>query len=79
MMRRANRFLQAKESLMHKHKRECRTLCQTNGLTVLRLEQRSKHLAVICAEGMVIMPSTPSDRRWRRNAKAYIRRIAQHS
>lgn len=60
---------------MHKHRRECQTLCEANGLTVLRVEHRSKHLAVICAEGLVIMPSTPSDRRWRYNAAACIKRM----
>lgn len=62
---------------MHKHHRDCRKLCEVNGLTVLCVEHRSKHLAVICAEGMVIMPSTPGDHRWRHKAAAYIRRIAR--
>ena len=64
---------------MQKHKRECQNLCQSNGLTVLRLEHRRKHLAVICAEGMVIMPSTPSDHRWRIKARSHIRRLAHSS
>lgn len=62
---------------MHKHRRDCRSLCEANGLTVLRVEHRAKHLAVICAEGMVIMPGTPSDQRWRHNAAAQARRMAR--
>jgi hypothetical protein len=62
---------------MHKHRRDCRMLCEVNGLKVLRLEHRSKHLAVVCAEGIVIMPGTPSDYRWRYRAAAYIRRISR--
>jgi adenosyl cobinamide kinase/adenosyl cobinamide phosphate guanylyltransferase len=62
---------------MHKHHRDCRSICENNGLTVLRVEHRSKHLAVVCEEGMIIMPSTPSDRRWRYNASAQARRIVR--
>ena len=65
------------EAPMHKHRRDCRTICEANGLNVLHVEHRSKHLAVVCEEGMIIMPSTPSDRRWRHNAAAQARRIAR--
>ena len=63
---------------MNKHRRECRSLCEAGGLHVLHVQHLSKHLAVMCAEGMVIMPSTPSDRRWRYNASAFIRRLAKN-
>jgi hypothetical protein len=62
---------------MNKHQRDCRSLCEASGLTVLRVEHRAKHLAVVCAEGMVIMPATPSDRRWRQKAAAHARRMAR--
>lgn len=61
---------------MNKHIRECRSLCANGGLSILRVENRGKHLAVVCEEGRVFMPSTPSDRRWRYNARSYIRKLA---
>lgn len=64
---------------MHKHRRDCRSICEANGLNVLRVEHRRKHLAVVCEEGMVIMPATPSDHRWRHKAAAYARRMARGS
>jgi hypothetical protein len=70
-------FLLELEVLMHKHRRDCRAICEANGLTVLRVEHRSKHLAVVCEEGLVIMPGTPGDRRWRDNAAAQVRRMAR--
>ncbi|MDP2738983.1 MAG: hypothetical protein Q8O82_09885 [Pseudorhodobacter sp.] len=62
---------------MRKHHRDCMSLCASAGLTVLGAEQRGHHWAVVCAEGRVFMPSTPSDWRWRRNALAIARRMAE--
>ena len=62
---------------MNKHRRDCVALCAGAGLTVLGVEQRGRHWAVVCAEGRVIMPSTPSDFRWRRNARAFARRLVE--
>lgn len=62
---------------MRKHHKECRSLCESNGLKVLRLEHRSKHLAVICEEGMIMFACTPSDHRWRHKAASHIRRMAR--
>jgi len=61
---------------MHKHRRDCLSLCADAGLTVLGVEPRGRHWAVVCEEGRVFMPCTPSDRRWRRNALAQARRMA---
>ena len=64
---------------MNKHARECRSLCEKSGLSVLALEQRGKRIAVVCTTGTVILPRTPSDCRWQKNALAQARRIAdQH-
>jgi hypothetical protein len=60
---------------MSKHKRECIELCRAEGLTVIGSRNRGKHWAVTCAEGEIIFPSTPSDRRWRYNARAFVRRL----
>lgn len=62
---------------MHKHLRDCRQICTSSGLTVVGLHHRGKHLSVVCAEGEIIMPSTPSDRRWRHNAASFARRMAR--
>jgi hypothetical protein len=62
---------------MCKHRRDCISLCREAGLTVIRVENRGRHLGIRCAEGLIILPSTPSDRRWRYNAIAVARRIAQ--
>lgn len=62
---------------MNKHMRECRAICVSNGLSVIGLRHRGKRLSVLCEEGELIMPSTPSDYRWRYNAAAHARRIAR--
>jgi hypothetical protein len=61
---------------MNKHARECRSLCEKSGLSVLALEQRGKRIAVVCTAGTVIVPRSPSDCRWQKNALAQARRIA---
>lgn len=61
---------------MNKHTRECRSLCEKSGLLVLALEQRGKRIAVVCTAGTVIVPRSPSDCRWQKNALAQARRIA---
>ena len=61
---------------MNKHYRDCVSLCREGGLTVVGSEQRGRHWAVVCAEGRVFFPCTPSDWRWRHNARSVVRRIA---
>lgn len=64
---------------MNKHRRDCIRLCQQEGLTVHGIEHRGKHWAVVCAEGSLIFPCTPSDgRRWRCNMQAVARRLARN-
>ena len=60
-----------------KHHRDCIAICKSAGLTPIETEFRGKHFAVICMEGPVFMPSTPSDRRWRHNAISFARRLAR--
>lgn len=61
---------------MNKHAGECRSLCEKSGLSVLALEQRGKRIAAVCTAGRVIVPRSPSDCRWQKNALAQARRIA---
>ena len=61
---------------MRKHHRDCRAICEDAGLTVLGIDPRRRHLVVLCDEGPLFMPCTPSDRRWRLNARAQARRLA---
>ena len=62
---------------MHKHKRECMALCREAGLNPLHVEHRGKHMAVVCIEGRVICPCTPSDFRFRHKMKCSARRVAR--
>ncbi|NBZ86059.1 hypothetical protein [Stagnihabitans tardus] len=58
-----------------KHLRDCARLCRAAGLSVLGVEFGGKHVRFRCEEGVMILPSTPSDRRWGRNAAAQARRM----
>lgn len=64
---------------MNKHKRECIDICAHNGATVIGLRHRGKHLSVVCAEGEVFFPCTPSDWRWRHKAGSTVRRMVRGS
>ena len=63
--------------MSNKHRRDCVTLCAEAGLNVVGTENRGRHFAVVCSEGLVFMPCTPSDYRWRENARALARRLAR--
>ena len=60
---------------MRKHISDCISICEMAGLHVLHPENRGKHMAIVCAEGRVFMPTTPSDRRWRYNAASVARKL----
>lgn len=61
---------------MHKHKRECRRLCDSAGLTVSHIEHRGNgHIALHTDRGILFCAGTPSDRRWRLNMLAQARRL----
>lgn len=70
-------ILTLRRTKMHKHMRECRAICAENGLTVIGVRHKGKHLGVMCSQGEIIVPCTPSDRRWRHYTAAQARRMAQ--
>ena len=60
-----------------KHRRDCVAVCLEAGLNVLQIENRGVHIAVVCSEGRIFMPCTPSDHRWRKNAYSVARRMGK--
>tara|TARA_Y100001954_G_C15428726_1_gene415814 strand:- start:348 stop:542 length:195 start_codon:yes stop_codon:yes gene_type:complete len=64
---------------MRKHFDICISICEEAGLKVSEITRRKKHIKVICEEGFVFMPSTPSDRRWQKNALRVAKRIARQN
>ncbi len=64
---------------MRKHIRECQSICEAAGLTIVSVDSRRRHLHVYCAEGDVVFPKTPSDFLWRHNALNSARRVAFRS
>lgn len=61
-----------------KHHRECIKACHEAGLNPTGIEHRGKHIAVVCYEGRLFCPSTPSDRRrFRQNLRRDARRLAR--
>ena len=63
---------------MGKHPRDCIAICKGAGLMVLELKYGGRHLKVVCREGLLICPSTPSDQRWRHNFASQAKRLATH-
>ena len=65
---------------MHKRIREYLKVCQASGLSVHSYSTRGKHLKIYADSGAIVVLSlSPSDHRWRANAKALARRIARES
>lgn len=60
---------------MNKHARDCAALCDEAGLTVLKIIY-GKHLKIVCKQGAVVCPSSPSDFRWRKQVRSVARRMA---
>jgi hypothetical protein len=58
-----------------KHRRHCVLLCREVGLNPVGVEQRGKHWAIVCREGKVFCPCTPSDHRFRHNFRAAAKRL----
>jgi len=67
----------AQEAEMTKHRRECLAICRSAGLSIIGLEMGGRHMRVVCAQGSLSCPCTPSDRRWRKNFAAQARRLAR--
>ena len=61
---------------MSKHQRECVRICQRAGLVVLGIRFGGKHLKVVCEQGTIVCPCTPSDCRWKQQMRALCRQIA---
>jgi hypothetical protein len=60
---------------MTKTERECVNVCHEVGLTTLQIEYRGKHWAVVCEEGKLFCPSTPSDHRYLQNLRRSAKRL----
>lgn len=64
---------------MNKHHRDCVRLCREAGLHPFETENRGKHWAVVCIEGRVFCPCTPSDHRWRKKLYSVARKLGTMS
>ena len=62
---------------MRKLDRERGAIIEEAGLTLLAIEQRRKHTAYICTNGILFGACTPSDRRDRANFRAIARRLGR--
>jgi hypothetical protein len=62
---------------MSKHERNCVEICRGAGLLVLSISTRGKHLKIMCRQGMVVCPCTPSGQRWTKNMRSVARRLAK--
>lgn len=60
---------------MRKVIREYQQLCRAEGVALLGIEQRSRHVALHFERGFLIAASSPSDHRARHNLRAAIRRL----
>lgn len=61
---------------MNKRERRYRAICGREGLTLLSVEHRRKHMAFVCVEGTIFCASTPSDWRDERNFAARVRKLS---
>ena len=59
---------------MNKHIRDCVKICESNGL-IIKSITKGKHIKILSDQGLIVMSSSPSDRRWRYNAIRSIRSI----
>ena len=62
---------------MRRLERERRAFIAAQGLDLERVEYRGKHMAFVCAEGLIICGRTPSDRRERANFQSLVRRMGR--
>lgn len=58
-----------------KYIRTCCHIRDSEGLEVVGVEHRAKHLAIRTGLGVLTCPSTPSDHRWEKNLRAIARRM----
>jgi hypothetical protein len=64
---------------MTKHIRDCINICDCVGLDVKDVRHLGRHVGLMTDLGMLVVPCTPSDRRWRANMRAQARRMARHA
>ena len=63
---------------MHKRIREYLKVCRVSGLPVHSYSTKGKHLKIYSESGAIVVLSlSPSDHRWRSNARALVKRIAR--
>lgn len=63
---------------MRRQLRDCRRICEAEGLPVLGIEYRgSGHIAMHTPRGVIFCSATPDDQRWRRQVAAIARRLAR--
>lgn len=60
---------------MRKLDRERRAYIEAQGYGFQRIEHRGKHVAFVCAEGIIICGCSPSDWRESRNFRSRVRRL----
>ena len=60
---------------MRKHERECLRICREAGLMVVQITY-GKHMKLVCRQGTIVCPKTPSDHRWARNMASLARKVA---
>jgi hypothetical protein len=60
---------------MGKHIRECRSICEQEGLNCISISHGGKHLSIQTEFGRLIAPSTPGGQRWRHRLRTSVRRI----
>lgn len=61
---------------MNRHHRQCFEICQAAGLQIVTVRNGKHHLKIVCRQGILVFPCTPSDHRWAKNLRATARRMA---
>ena len=61
---------------MNKRVKECLKLCSSHGL-VVKSHSINKHLKIVTDAGLIIFALSPSDYRWKLQARTTIRRLAR--
>ena len=62
---------------MRKELRGIVDYCKREGLAVQEVKLNGKHAKILCAQGTVVVPTTPSEYRSILNTRSYIRRLAK--
>ena len=65
----------ARRAAMRKHERDCVRICSESGLKIRQITY-GKHMKLVCRQGTLVCPKTPSDHRWAKNLASIDRKIA---